>query len=70
MLNNGDVLAGYFNSPTTYLYNPSTNTWTTTANTKLHNDRSDEETWIKLADGSILSYDIYSSSSGTFQAQH
>ncbi len=69
VLGNGDVLAGYFNSPTTYLYNPTTNTWTTTANTKLHNDRSDEETWLKLADGSILSYDIYASSSGTFQAQ-
>jgi hypothetical protein len=70
VLPNGNILAGYFNDPTTYVYNPTTNTWRTTAGSKLHNDPSDEETWIKLADDSILSYDIFASlSTGTFQAQ-
>src|SRR5206468_10071978 len=38
--------------------------------TKLRGDQSDEETWLKLSDGSVLSYDIFSSiSTGTGHAQ-
>jgi uncharacterized repeat protein (TIGR03803 family) len=59
LLANGDVLAGYLNGPETYLYDPATNTWST-AGTKLHDDQSDEENWVKLPDGSILTYDIWS----------
>jgi hypothetical protein len=63
------VLAGYIVGPQTYLYNPTTNTWTQTGS-KLRNDASDEETWVKLPDGSILSYDVFSSiSTGVFHAQ-
>ena len=62
VLPNGTVLAGYLSGPQTYVYNPTTNTWTATG-TKLLNDRSDEETWVKLPDGSILSYDIFASPS-------
>ena len=76
VLPNGQILAGYFfasasNPPTTFLVNPSAapgSQWTTTGN-KLHSDQSDEEAWVKLPDGSILSYDVYSSAGGTFQAQ-
>ena len=67
----GQVLAGYFNSTTTYLFNPAAapgSQWTTTGS-KLYNDQSDEEAWVKLKDGSILTYDVFSSQSGTFQAQ-
>ncbi|HEU5118098.1 MAG TPA: kelch repeat-containing protein, partial [Isosphaeraceae bacterium] len=72
VLPDGQVLAGYFNGPTTYRFNPSApagSQWTQTAGAKLHGDRSDEETWVKLPDGSILSYDIFASGGGTFQAQ-
>ena len=72
VLPNGQILAGYFNNATTYRFNPSAvpgSQWTTTSGSKLHGDRSDEETWVKLPDNSILSYDIFSSQSGTFQAQ-
>ena len=70
VLPNGDILAGYFNGIQTYVYNPATNNWRTTTGSKLHNDPSDEETWIKLADDSILSYDVFASAAtGTFQAQ-
>src|SRR5436190_9447283 len=70
VLPNGDVLAGYFTSPTTYVYSPATNTWRTTTGSKLHQDASDEETWIKLPDGSILSYDIFGSiQDNKFEAQ-
>jgi hypothetical protein len=70
VLPNGDVLAGYFNDGTTYLYNPAANSWTTTGSPKLRDDASDEESWVKLPDGSILSYDIFASESdGTFEGQ-
>jgi hypothetical protein len=59
-LPNGNVLAGYISGPQTYIYSPSTNTWSQTG-TKLRNDQSDEESWVKLPDGSILSYDVFSS---------
>jgi hypothetical protein len=70
--NKGQVLAGYYNSTTTYRFNPAAapgSQWTATAGGKLHGDRSDEEAWVKLKDGSILSYDVFASGGGTFQAQ-
>jgi hypothetical protein len=66
---NGNVFASYFNGPSTYLYNPSTNTWTSGPQ-KLRNDPSGEEAWVKLPDNSILSYDLSGSLiSGVFHAQ-
>jgi PKD domain/Matrixin len=70
VLPGGNILAGYFNGPQTYIYNPTTNIWTQTAGSKLRNDQSDEETWLKLPDGSILSYDVFGSvNAGVFKAQ-
>ncbi len=60
MLPDGRVLTGYLSGPQTYIYNPSSNSWSAAA-TKLDGDSSDEETWVKLPDGSILSYDVFSS---------
>jgi hypothetical protein len=37
--------------------------------TKLRDDPSDEETWVKLADGSILDYEIFTQGSTTASAQ-
>jgi hypothetical protein len=64
----GDILGGYVSGPQTYIYHTSTNTWTQTG-TKLRNDQSDEEAWVKLPDGSILSYDVFSSSATLSHAQ-
>jgi hypothetical protein len=70
VLANGTVLAGYINGPQTYIYSPGANAWTATGTNKLRNDQSDEESWVQLSDGSILSYDIYSSiQTGVFHAQ-
>lgn len=60
VLPNHKVLLGYLSGPQTYLYDTTTNTYTQTGS-KLRNDRSDEETWVKLPDGSVLSYDIFAS---------
>ncbi len=57
LLPDGRVLAGSQSGPQTYIYDPVANSWAT-GPTKLFNDSSSEETWTKLADGSILSYDI------------
>ncbi len=65
LLPDGRVLAGAQNGPQTYIYDPVANSWST-GPTKLYNDSSGEETWTKLADGSILSYDI---SGNTQEAQ-
>jgi hypothetical protein len=83
LLDNGQILCGYISidpnthtSPT-YLYNPATNAWTQTGaklsrfkNGNVFPDQSDEETWLKLPDGSVLSYDIFASNgTGTFHAE-
>ena len=69
VLPDGRVLASDKRGPTTSIYSPSTNTWTA-APDKLRGDWTDEETWVKLPDNSILSYDIWSSiSDNTFHAQ-
>jgi hypothetical protein len=70
--NAGQILAGYFNDTRTFRFNPAAapgSQWTQTAGGKLHGDQSDEEAWVKLKDGSILSYDVFASGGGTFQAQ-
>jgi|GEM_PF-3499000 len=69
VLPDGKLLAGYYASTQTYIYDPATDTWSSTGN-KLHGDQSDEESWVTLPDGSVLSYDVFgSANSGTFEAQ-
>src|SRR5437870_1480668 len=69
LLSNGQVLGGNITGAQTYLYNPSTNQWTTTG-AKLRGDISDEEGWTPLPDGSVLSYDVFASiDSDVFHAQ-
>jgi hypothetical protein len=84
LLSDGTILAGYYNSGITFRFTPppinnptATGSWAQTAGGKLHaepppsgvNDRSDEESWVKLPDGSVLSYDVFASQGGTFQGQ-
>ena len=52
--------AGSLISRRSYLYDIATNTWSAAIN-KVYNDRSDEEGWAKLADGSVLTYDLFKS---------
>jgi hypothetical protein len=59
VLRDGRILAGYLAGPQTYLYDPATDTWSQTGS-KLRNDRSDEETFLLLPDGSVLTTDVFS----------
>jgi hypothetical protein len=58
LLSGGNVLLSYLSGPQTYVYNPNTNTYAA-GGSKLRNEPSDEETWVRLPDGSILSYDLF-----------
>lgn len=69
VLPDGRVLAGYIFDDRTFIYNEATNSWAPGGTKKLL-DRSDEETWVTLPDGSILSYDIFDGGGGgTLHAQ-
>jgi hypothetical protein len=69
VLPDGRVLGGYLSGPQTYVYDPASDTWSQTG-TKLRGDQTDEESWVKLPDDSIVSYDIWSSiSSGSGHSQ-
>jgi hypothetical protein len=61
VLPNGSILVGDIIDNGTEIYTPSTNTWSA-GGSKVHtSDVSDEEAWVKLANGDILTYDIFSS---------
>jgi hypothetical protein len=57
VLNDGRVLVGSVNSNRTALYDPQTRNWTP-AGVRVA-DRSDEETWVLLPDGSVLTIDCF-----------
>ena len=68
VLPDGRVLAGYLQANFTYIYDPASNTWSP-GGAKLRTDRSDEETWMKLPDNSVLSYDVFSATGDVGHAQ-
>ncbi len=61
------VLTGDISNANSYLFTPPAmgitgpGMWMSPPTAKLNMDESDEETWVKLPDGSILSYSIWSS---------
>ena len=52
------VLAGDLINSGTYLYDIAADTWTQAAN-KFYFDSSAEEGWARLADGTVITYDIF-----------
>jgi hypothetical protein len=58
LMDDGRVLLGYLAGAQTYYYNPGTNSFSV-GPTKLYGEQSDEETWVKLPDGSVLTYNIF-----------
>ena len=66
VLADGNVLVGPVQSKQTYIYNVASDSWSEGA-TLPHGDINAEETWVKLSDGSILSYANSGFSSGQGQ---
>ena len=61
MLLAGDkILAGDLLTNRPKVYDIATNTWSA-AGVKVYADSSDEESWAKMADGSVLTYDLFRS---------
>ena len=62
MLLDGDrILAGSLFTRNTWIYHYLDDTWEQNPIPKAYNDRSDEETWVKLPGGRILNYDLFQS---------
>ena len=59
VLPGGKILAGNLLNTSTFLYTPATNSWAPAGSkSALYNDQSDEEGWVLLSNGNILTYDI------------
>jgi len=71
LLSGGRILAGSLSSRKSYLYDIASNAWTFAAS-KVYDDRSDEESWVKLPDGSVLTYDLFKSiaTSGSYAERY
>jgi hypothetical protein len=66
LLPNGKILAGSIFTNQSYLYDIASNSWSY-GGSKVYPDRSDEETWVKLVSGKVLTYDIFESISQSGQ---
>ena len=55
----GKILAGNLVNTSSFLYTPATNSWAP-AGSKVasYNDQSDEEGWVLLSNGNVLTYDV------------
>jgi len=60
LLSGGRILAGDIFSNQPQIYSIATNAWSPAAS-KVYADTSDEESWAKLGNGNILTYDIFQS---------
>src|SRR4029079_1698511 len=60
VLPDGRVLGGDLNNSATQIYSPATNSLSH-GGSLLNGDTTSEESWVKLPDGSILSYEIQGS---------
>ncbi|MFO1020978.1 MAG: kelch repeat-containing protein [Planctomycetales bacterium] len=70
VLPDGRVLVGNLFDEGTEIYDPATDTWVSGGSKIYSAESSSEETWVKLPDDSILSYDIRASiSAGTGKAE-
>lgn len=61
LLNGNKILAGSLSHTSTFLYDLKTKTWSTTGSKIYSDENSDEESWVKLPDGKVLTYDLFHS---------
>lgn len=60
LLPGGKILAGTIDTKQAFLYDIQNDSWSETGS-KVYEDASDEESWVMLADGRVLTYDIFQS---------
>lgn len=60
LLDHDKILAGSLSTRNSYVFDLKSRTWSTGPQ-KFYNDRSDEETWVKLPDGKVMTYDLFQS---------
>jgi hypothetical protein len=60
MLLDGRIMTGSLSTNRTWFYDLASNSWTSGA-TKAYADRSDEEAWVKLPNGGVMTYDVFQS---------
>jgi len=61
LLDGDRILAGSLFTRNTWIYHYPTDIWEQDPIPKVYDDRSDEETWVKLPGGRILNYDLFQS---------
>jgi len=63
LLPNGTIMAGSSETTKTYIYDPATDHWSPgaskTSGASGYNDASDEESWILMPNGHVLTYDLF-----------
>ena len=58
VLPGGKIIAGDIFTNTPRIYDIASNTWSGIS-TKFYGDRSDEESWAKIGNGNVLTYDLF-----------
>ena len=58
LLDHNKILVGSLSTRNSFIYDLKTNTWSAPI-PKFNNDRSDEETWVKMPDGKVMTYDLF-----------
>lgn len=57
----GHILAGDLIKTNTFLFDVGSNSWAASGSKVYGGEASDEEGWVKMADGSVLTYDLFKS---------
>lgn len=65
LLNGNKILAGSLSNPTSFIYDLKKKTWSSTGSKIYSDESSDEETWVKLPDGKVLTHDLFHSISAS-----
>ena len=60
LLQGNKILTGSLSTGKSYIYDVASNTWSQSG-TKVNADQSDEETWVRMPDGRVLTYDLFHS---------
>lgn len=61
LLDGNKILAGSLFNPTSFIYDLKKKQWSASGNKVFADESSDEESWVKLPDGNVMTYDLFHS---------